>query len=97
MRKTSFDGAFLPVLLLNIALNFRLTIPAWILLILHFVCGISLWWFAGAMGVFFLYILIWMLVLRLIARMGASAKPDPKIENKNPYSVKPDAPPQTRP
>lgn len=88
MRRTSFDGTFILVLLLNIALNFRLTIPAWILLALHFICGISIWWFVGALGVFFLYIFIWMLVLRLMGRMAASAAPDPVIENKNPYSSK---------
>lgn len=88
MRKTSFDGAFVLVLLLNIALNFRLTIPAWILLALHFILGISLWWFAGAMGIFFLYILIWMLVLRLMGRAASAAVDPPPIENKNPYSSK---------
>lgn len=88
MRKRSFDGTFLLVVLIHIVLNFRLTIPAWILLALHFIFGISLWWFAGALGVFFLYIFLWILIVRLVGRIGASAKPDPVIENKNPYSSK---------
>ena len=36
MRRTSRTGSFFIVLLINIMLNFRLTLPGWVLLILHF-------------------------------------------------------------
>lgn len=88
MKKTTRTGSFFLILLLNILLNIRLTVPGWILLILHFVLGISLWWFAGYMGAFLLYMLLWMLFLRLFDRIGASAPDPPPIENKNPYSSK---------
>lgn len=37
MRKTSRSGSFFLILMFNIMLNFRLTIPGWILLMLHFI------------------------------------------------------------
>ena len=88
MRRTTYTGTFFLCLLFNMMLNFRLTIPAWILLILHFVLGISTWWFVGAMGAFVLFVFFWMLVIRLASRAAASAKDAPPVENKNPYSSK---------
>lgn len=88
MRKTSRDGGFFLVLLFNIFLNFRLTIPGWILLILHFIIPQYIqWWYCLAyFGAFLLYMLIWMLVITLLARWVGTAKPAPPIKNKNPYS-----------
>ena len=60
--------------------------PMWITLILHFVTGLSLWWF-------FATLIIWLLVgiarysVITFARWGASS-PAPEKENKNPYSHK---------
>ena len=90
MRRTSRTGSFLLVLLFNILLNFRRTIPGWILLILHFIIPQYIkWWYCLVyFGAFLLYILIWMLVIRGISRWANTAKPAPPIENKNPYSSK---------
>ena len=89
IKKTSYSGAFLICLLLNIALNFRLTIPGWILLILHFIFpAVSVWWSVGYMGAFLLYMVIRQLIWHLIGRLGAKAKDIPPPKNINPYSVK---------
>lgn len=89
MKRSSYSGGFFLCLLINIALNFRLTIPGWILLILHFIFPvISIWWFVGYMGAFLLYMLIWQLVWRLIMGIGASAKEIPPPKERNPYAVK---------
>ena len=90
MRKTPRDGTFFLVFLFNIILNFRLTIPGWILLVLYFIIPQYIkWWYCLAyFGAFLLYILIWMLVIRAIAGWASTAKPAPPIQNKNPYSSK---------
>ena len=97
MRKTSRAGSFIAVLLFNIVLNFRLTIPGWILLILHFIIPQYIkWWYCLIwFGGFLLYMLIWMLVLRALGRWTSTASPAPPKENKNPYSAKPYAPTNT--
>ena len=88
MRRTTRTGSFFLVFLFNIVLNLRLTIPGWILLILHFIIPqyIQWWYCLVCFGAFLLYILIWMLVIRGIAGWANTAKPAPPIENKNPYS-----------
>ncbi len=88
MRKTTRSGSFFLVLLLNILLNFRLTIPGWILLILSFFIPQYIkWWYAMIyFGAFLLYMLIWMLILRALGRWVSTAEPAPPIQNKNPYS-----------
>ena len=65
MRRTSRTGSFFLILLFNIMLNFRLTIPGWILLILHFIIPQYIkWWYCLVyFGVFLLYMLVWMLIL----------------------------------
>lgn len=90
MRKTTRSGSFFMILLFNIFLNFRLTIPGWILLILHFIIPQYIkWWYCLVyFGAFLLYMLIWMLILRGLGTWAGSAPPAPPIENKNPYSVK---------
>ena len=90
MRSTSRAGSFLTVYLFNILLNYRLTIPGWILLILHFIIPQYIkWWYCLAyFGAFLLLILIRMLILRRIARWVNTAPPAPPIVNKNPYSVR---------
>lgn len=89
MRKTSRTGSFFLVLLFNILMNFRLTIPGWILLVLHFIIPQYIkWWYCLAyFGAFLLYMILWMLILGAIGRWANTAKPAPPIENKNPYSA----------
>ena len=89
MRKSNRDGGFWLVYLFNVFLNFGLTIPGWILLVLHFIIPQYIkWWYCLAyFGAFLLYILIWMLILRAVGRWASTAKPAPPIENKNPYSA----------
>ncbi len=86
MRYTARTGRFLLCFVINLLLNLERSIPAWILLALHFTPGISLWWFAGALALWMVPILVRMWVVRWAADCG-SVK-DPPKENKNPYSNK---------
>ena len=90
MRKTTRSGSFFLILMFNIMLNFRLTIPGWILLILHFIIPQYIkWWYCLVyFGGFLLYMIIWQLVLRGVIRWANSAPPYPPVKNINPYSVK---------
>lgn len=90
MKKTSRTGPFFMVLLFNILINFRLTIPGWILLVLSFIIPQYIkWWYALIyFGAFLLYMLIWMLILWAIGAWANTAEPTPKPKNTNPYSVK---------
>ena len=67
-------------------LNFAWTIPAWILLALHFILHISIFWFIGALLIWALTIIIWMLLVGWAVKLGK----EPVKENKNinPYSNK---------
>lgn len=85
MRKTKSNGGFWLCLLLNIVLNFEGIIPAAILLALHFLLHISIWWAVAAFAVWIVGILVWMLIMNWAAR--CSSTPDKPKENKNPYSV----------
>ena len=85
MRRTKRSGGFFLCLLLNMLLNFEGMIPAAVLLVLHFVFGWSLRWAAGALGVWLLWLVIWSCVIGWAGRCGSA--PDPKKENKNPYSA----------
>lgn len=85
MRTTRRFSNFFLCLLFNLFLNFEWTIPAWILLALHFILGWSIWWFWLAIGLWLLDILIWMSFIRWA---GSCRTDDPTKENKNPYSVK---------
>ena len=89
MRKTSRTGPFIMVFLFNILMNFRLTVPGWILLILSFIIPQYIkWWYALVyFGAFLLYMLIWMLILWGIGAWASTAEPTPKPKNVNPYSV----------
>ena len=85
MRKIRNSGNFFLCLLINILLNLEWTIPAWVLLVLHYMLDWSIWWFWGAIGIWILDILVWMWIMRWASR-GSSIPKKPK-ENKNPYSV----------
>lgn len=84
MRRTRRTGSFWLCLLLNMLLNLEWTIPAWILLALHFLLDWSVWWFILAIGLWFLWHL---LTTALLGWLHRCATPDPPKENKNPYSV----------
>jgi hypothetical protein len=86
MRSTKRSGGFLLCLLLNLLLNWEWSLPAWVLLGLHFWLDISLWWFAGGLAFWILSILSGMWLMGW-ARSCGNEK-DPPKENKNPYSVK---------
>ena len=71
---------------LSLIFNLEWTVPAWILLALHFWKGISLLWFIGAIILWVLFVMLKMFVFGSLARAG-NYKDKPK-ENKNPYSKK---------
>ena len=79
-------GGFFLCVLWNAILYFLWTIPAWILLVLHFTIGLPLVWFLAALGAWVLVIVLRTLLV-MFARYG-SAHRIPVPENKNPYSVK---------
>lgn len=86
MRKTSRGGSFLLCLLINMLLNLEWSIPAWLLLALHFWLGISIWWFVGFLCLWVLRILAGMWLMGWASRCANI--PDPPKQNKNPYSAK---------
>ena len=88
MRRTKHGGGFFICFIFNLLLNLEYSIPAWILLALHFIFDISIWWFVGGLTFWILCILSGMWVMSWAAR--CAAEPDPVKENKNPYSVKKD-------
>ena len=70
---------------LSLMLNIYGLMPAALLAIAHLVFGISLWYAAGAVGLWLIGVLIRMLIVTWAARCGSA--PTPYQENKNPYSV----------
>ena len=85
MRRSD-AGNFLLCLLFNLLLNLEWSIPAWILLALHYWLGISIRWFWGGLAFWVLSILADMWLIGWAARCGDQK--DPPKENKNPYSVR---------
>ena len=67
-------------------LNLEYSIPAWILLTLHFIFDISIWWFVGGLAFWIICILSGMWIMSWAA--SCASEPDPIKENKNPYSSK---------
>lgn len=86
MRKIRRSGNFLASLVINLLLNLEGSIPAVILLGLHFWLGISIWWFVGALALWILSLIVTMRFLGWAADCGR--RKDPPRENKNPYSAK---------
>ncbi len=84
MKRTNHDGGFFVCLLLNLLLNFSWTIPAWILLLLHFWKGWSLWFFVGGLV---LWLGLGLLVTSLMNWASRCSTPTEQRENKNPYSI----------
>lgn len=65
-------------------LNLEGLIPFVIILVLHFLFGISFWWAVLAFALWIIYLIVWMLIFRW-ANKSSSVSDKPK-ENKNPYS-----------
>ena len=86
MRRMKRGSNFWLCLLINLLLHLEGTIPALLLLVLHFVLGWSVWWAVGALALWILGIVLWMSLMGWAADVGS--QPDPPKENKNPYSVK---------
>ncbi len=86
MKKDEEKVGFLPRLLLSFLWNLGWSIPAWVLLALHFWKGISIWWFVGGIALWLVIILFSMWLVRWAAACGNEK--DPPKENKNPYSKK---------
>ena len=86
MRRTNRGGNFFLCLFINLLLNLEWSIPAWILLALHFWIELSIWWFIGGLIFWVLSILSGMWIMGWAA--DCSSEKDPPKENKNPYSVK---------
>lgn len=86
MRKTGIGGGFFLSLLMSLLMNLQWSIPAWILLALHFWLDISIWWFVGGLAFWIVSILAGMWLIGWAASCGNQK--DPPKENKNPYSVK---------
>ena len=86
MRHTDRAGGFLLTLLINLIINWEGTVPALILLALHFAIGWQLWYVWLALGIWAAVILIGTLLIVWAA--GCSDRTIiPQPENKNPYSV----------
>ena len=85
MRRTKVNTNFIFTILINMLINIDGAIPAIILLILHFIFNISIWWSIIAFLAWIIYLLVWMLVLGFANRCSTPDKPK---ENKNPYSSK---------
>lgn len=86
MRKTNNNCNFFVSIILNVILNIEWSIPAWILLVCHFVFDISIIWFVGALALWLFIMIIFNCFLKFSSK--CSNEPDIKKENKNPYSTK---------
>ena len=86
MRKAKRGGNFFLCLLISLVMNIEWSIPAWILLALHFWKDISIWWFVGGLVFWVICVLVGMWIIGWAA--DCSKEKDPPKENKNPYSVK---------
>lgn len=86
MRRTRRTGNFLICLVFNMLLNLDGLIPTAVLLVLHFLLKISVWWSVAAAVIWIAVLLAWMFIIGW-ARDCSNESDAPK-ENKNPYSAK---------
>ena len=85
MRRTKRGGNFLMCLLFNMLLNLEGLIPAAVLLALHFLFDWSVWWSVLAVGLWILWLILWMLFIGWAGKCGSTH--DAPKKNKNPYSA----------
>lgn len=71
---------------MNLVLNLEWSIPAWLLLIMHFVLSWSIWFFVGALALFIVGVFVKTLFISWAASAGSI--PDKPKQNLNPYSTK---------
>lgn len=83
-KRPQVNGGFFAALGINLIFDLEWTIPAWILLVLHFVFDISILWFIGAIALWVVGVGVKTAVFSWLIREGN--RPDPSKENKNPYS-----------
>lgn len=84
MRRTYRRGNFLWIWLINMMLNLKWSIPAWLLLIAHYFLNVPIWCFWAALGLWALAGLLLTCLIRWANACGN--EPDERRENKNPYS-----------
>lgn len=78
-------GNFFVSLFFNMLFHLEGTVPAWILLGMHYWLDWPIWLFWAALALWLVLILLRMDLLGLAIRWGN--QPDPPKANKNPYSV----------
>lgn len=83
-KRPRANGGFFAALGINLIFDLEWTIPAWILLVLHFVFDISILWFVGAIALWVVGVGVKTAVFSWLIREGN--RPDPPKENKNSYS-----------
>ncbi len=83
-KRPRVNGGFFAALGINLIFELEWTIPAWILLVLHFVFDISILWVIGAIALWVVGVGVKTAVFSWLIREGN--QPDPPKENKNPYS-----------
>ena len=71
--------------LLSLLFHWYWSVPAWILLALHFIIGIPIWWFVAALAAWIIGVIVFMRVVGWLTYMGN--KKEQENKNKNPYSV----------
>lgn len=85
MSNKSTSGILL-TLLIGFIYNLWWSIPAWVLLILHFAIDLAIVWFWVALGVWVLLVIVSSLFIRFANK--CSQIRDPEKKNINPYSHK---------
>lgn len=84
--KRKSDGGFWLCFLMNLVFSLEWSIPAWLMLIMHFVLGWSIWFFVALLGLFIIGTLIKTIFISWAASAGNV--PDRPKKNLNPYSSK---------
>lgn len=85
MRRIKSKGNFLLNLVINLAINLDGTIPAFVLLALHFWLGISIIWFWVLLGVWLVSLIFRMIFINWVS--DCSNEHEKNRQNKNPYSA----------
>lgn len=84
--KKRCNGDFGLCYFMNLVFDLEWSIPAWLLLIMHFVLNWSIWFFVVAMGLFVIGVLVKTIFIGWAASVGKIS--DKPKQNLNPYSVK---------
>ena len=75
---------YLLSVLLSLLFHWYWSIPAWVLLVLHFTLGISIWWFVAALLLWIVGVRLFMRLVGWLTYMGN--KKEAENKNVNPYS-----------